>query len=172
MAAALGAEFTAEEVSARMDSDLTDRLSLFYEGDRARWLEDLRMDGRTLAGWRREASIRARHDLCAEAILMTRRVITEEELRAEWERVFGPGGEARTVRWIFLRPPAPPEDLEVSEFEAGLSEPLMALERASEERRAEEGELQRDGEHELSRHLEARSLRANPGVSTTFRRTP
>ena len=135
MAAALGAEFTAEEVSARMDSDLTDRLSLFYEGDRARWLEDLRMDGRTLAGWRREASIRARHDLCAEAILMTRRVITEEELRAEWERVFGPGGEARTVRWIFLRPPAPPEDLEVSEFEAWLSETLMALEREAVELR-------------------------------------
>ena len=143
LAAALGVELSVDEITARMDSDLTDRLELFYDGDRARWLEDLRADGRSLAGWRREASLRAHHDLSAEAILMTRRVVSEEEVRAEWEGIYGPGGEAKTVRWIFLKPAAPPEDLEVDGFEAWLKGALEALEREARELRSrvvEDGE--------------------------------
>ena len=74
---------------------------------------------------------------------MTRRVVSEEEVKAEWERIFGPGGEARTVRWILMTPAAPPEDLEVSEFDEWLEGALGALEReagALRRRVVEDGE--------------------------------
>ena len=61
LSAALGAAFPPEEIAQRMDSDLAARLTLFYDGDRSRWLAELRSDGRTLAGWRREARRRADH---------------------------------------------------------------------------------------------------------------
>jgi hypothetical protein len=129
LAEALGAQFSADEISQRMNSDLDDRLTLFYDGDRTRWLDDLRMDGRTLAGWRREATMRAHHDLCAEALLLTRRVVGEPEMRAEWERIYGPQGNARTVRWILMRSAAPPQDLKVEEFKEWLEGELSALAR-------------------------------------------
>ena len=143
LADALGAEFTTDEITQRVESDLSDRLELFYDGDRARWLNDLRIDGRTTAGWRREATLRAHHDLCAEVLLLARRVVGDREVRAEWERLYGPEGNARTVRWILLRPSAPPEDLKLEEFEEWLGEELGALElRAIELRRriVEDGE--------------------------------
>jgi len=124
---ALGATFTAEEVALRMDSDLEDRLHLFYDGDRTRWLAELRSDGRTLAGWRREAAVRAQHDLRAEALLLARRVVDVREVHAEWERRHGPEGLARTVRWILLSPSTPPADLGVDELGGWLERELDAL---------------------------------------------
>ena len=143
MAEALGVEFTADEITQRMNSDLEDRLALFYEGDRGRWLDDLRLDGRTLVGWRRQATLRAHHDLCAEALLMARRVVRDTEVHAEWERRYGPDGEARTVRWILLRAGTPPEDLKLEGFEEWLEAELRAQKsRAAELRRrvVEDGE--------------------------------
>lgn len=143
LAEALDAEFSTDEIRQRMESDLSDRIELFYDGDRGRWLEDLRMDGRTSAGWRREAALRAHYDLCAEALLLSRRVVGERELRAEWERRYGPEGSARTVRWILLRPAAPPEDLKLEELEEWLKGELGGLElRVSElrQRIVEDGE--------------------------------
>ena len=45
---------------------------------------------------------------------------------------------------------------------------VPALERASEERRAEEGELERDGEHELSRHLRGEIACAQISILNDF----
>lgn len=135
--------FTSLEVVQRRESDLQDRVDLFYGGDRSRWLDDLRMDRHTLSGWRREADLRAHHDLCAEELLLARRVVSDQEIHAEWEEQFGPGGIARTVRWILLTPPQPPEELQSDGLSDWLDKELEALSlRAKDLRRriVEDGE--------------------------------
>jgi len=142
-ARALGANFSPEEINARRESALRDRLDLFYEGDRVRWLEELTTSGRTFSGWRREADLRAHHHLCAETLLLARRVVSAEEVRAEWERRHGPDGYARSVRWILLTPPQPPDELGAAGLQEWLDEVLDSLHlRASELRRrvVEDGE--------------------------------
>ncbi len=164
LAEALGAQFTADEISQRMNSDLDDRLALFYDGDRTRWLDDLRMDGRTLTGWRREATMRAHHDLCAESLLLARRVVGDAEVRAEWEQIYGPLGNAKTVRWILMRPAAPPEELKVEEFEEWLEGELSALTRRVGELRRRIVEGGEDFATLARRHSEDAETRATGGL--------
>ena len=50
-------------------------------------------------------------------------------MHAEWERRHGPEGYARTVRWILLKPTAPPTDLGVEELREWLERELDTLNR-------------------------------------------
>jgi len=138
---ALGASFSAEEIVARRESDLQHRVDWYFKKDRALWLEELLSNGRTFAGWRRAADQRALHDLRAEALLLARRTVSAEELVAEWEERHGPNGYARTVRWILLTPPQPPDELESGGVQEWLDEQLDALHPQALElrRRAVEG---------------------------------
>ena len=123
----LGASFTREEITLRREQDLDARLELFHEDDRVRWLETLTTNGRTLAGWRREANIKALHDLRAEMLYYSQRTVTDDEVHAEWEARYGKNGRAHTVRWILLTPPPPPAELQGDGVQAWLDKELKAL---------------------------------------------
>lgn len=118
---------TPEEIAERRESDLSDRIELFYAGDRDRWLAELAQDGRSRSGWRRDADRRAHHDLCAEALLIAGRTVSEEAVHAAWEERYGPQGYARTVSWLLLTPPAPPADLESDAIQGWLHTELETL---------------------------------------------
>ena len=132
---AAGDSFTPAEVTSRRESDLDSRVQLFHEGDKTRWLEELEGKGRTLSGWRRGASIRALHDLRAEALFFAQREVSDDEVHAEWEERYGEGGVARTVRIISLAPSPPKEQLDQDELEEWLTREINALEQKARELR-------------------------------------
>ena len=127
--------FTPAEVASRREQDLDERVQLFHEGDKARWREELEAKGRTLSGWRRQASIRALHDLRAEALFLAEREVTAEEVHAEWEEVYGEGGVARTVRLISLAPSPPKEQLDPADLEEWFAQEILSLEQLAKELR-------------------------------------
>ena len=132
---AAGDSFTPAEVASRREEDLDAKVQLFHEGDKALWREGLEAKGRTLSGWRREASIRALHDLRAEALFLDQREVTAEEVHAEWEEVYGEGGVARTVRLISLSPSPPKEPIDPTELEEWLAEEMSSVELLAREMR-------------------------------------
>ena len=123
----LGFSCGPEETAARRDANLAHRIDLFYAGERERWLSELHLEGRTLAGWEREAAQRAHHDLCAEVLLIAVRVVSKEEVHAAWEKRHGPDGYDRTVRWILLTPPQPPTDLKLEAIPEWIESQMEAL---------------------------------------------
>jgi hypothetical protein len=138
---AAGHSFSPEEVASRRESDLEARVQFFHEGERSRWLEELKRNGRTLTGWRREAGIRALHDLSAEALFLSNRVVSAAEVRAEWEEVYGEGGLARTARFILLTPKPPKEQIDQDDLNEWLEREMLVLEVEADElrRRVVEG---------------------------------
>lgn len=96
------------EVEQRVQADLERQIQLFHRGDRGRWLEELQADGRTLEDFLQVARIRTRHALRAEALLRKERVVTDEDVRREWESRYGEGGRSLDVRLLMRRIPEPP----------------------------------------------------------------
>jgi hypothetical protein len=69
-----------------------------YKGSREAWVASLSMRGRTVEDFMREKVFRARLDLMAQELILRERVVSEKEVREEFERQFGSEG-----RWIEVR---------------------------------------------------------------------
>jgi hypothetical protein len=139
---AAGDSFTAEEITSRRKLDLDAKLQLFHEGDKETWLRDLESRGRTLSGWQREASIRALHDLRAEALFFSQREVSDEEVSALWQERFGEDGVSRAVRVITLglKRPEKIDQADLEEWLEGAMETLELKAKELRERVVEGGE--------------------------------
>jgi parvulin-like peptidyl-prolyl isomerase len=122
-AAEAGIEVSEEAARARAESFIEWLLTNDprYRGKREAWVAALSLRGQTVDDFMRERIFRARLDLLAQELILRERVVTEEELRAEFERQFGSEGrwlEARVIR-VDVEPPdvseiGTPEELEAA----------------------------------------------------------
>ena len=110
--AAAAAQITidTERAESRARSDLARRIEYEFDGDHEAWLTDLHASGRTPEQYERELVRRARTDLLVEGLILRDRKPRPEEVRAEWERVYGPGGRSVRLRWIRLDAELPEHD--------------------------------------------------------------
>ena len=109
LAAEAGLEPTAIEIEQRVQADVERQIQLFSKGDRERWLQELTANGQSVEDFMQVAKMRTRHTLRAEALLRADRVVTEDDVRREWETRYGEGGNSLDVRVILRRLPRPPE---------------------------------------------------------------
>lgn len=132
MAAEAKAEPTAVEIEQRVQADVERQIKLFSKGDRERWLAELTANGQTVEDFMQVAKVRTRHTLRAEALLLAQRVVTDADVRREWESRYGVGGNSLDVRLILRRPPPPEEgslttDEELRAYLAAEAEKALAF---------------------------------------------
>lgn len=107
LAAEAGLEPDPVTVEQRVQADLERQVQLFHRGDRERWLAELAANGRSLEDFLQVARIRTRHTLRAEALLLKDRVVSDADVRREWEIRYGEGGRSLDVRLLLRRIPEP-----------------------------------------------------------------
>ncbi len=117
LAAEADLEPTAIEIEQRVQDDVERQITLFSKGDRERWLQELAANGQSVDDFMQVAKMRTRHTLRAEALLRADRVVTDEDVRREWESRYGVGGNSLDVRLILRRLPQPPEESLTSDEE-------------------------------------------------------
>jgi len=121
-AARRGIEVAPEEVEALVADRTRRDIEALYQGNRDRYIEALEAQGTTLED--REARLRQElyYDRLLDRLVIDAREVGEDDVRAEFERVHGPGGERRQLRHILVstRPRIGPggERLERSDAEA------------------------------------------------------
>jgi parvulin-like peptidyl-prolyl isomerase len=95
-----GVEISDEAAMARVESYIEWLLSSDprYRGSREAWVASLSVRGRTVEDFLREKAFRARLDLMAQELILRERVVSEADVRAEFERQFGSAG-----RWLEVR---------------------------------------------------------------------
>lgn len=109
----LGLTATPADVQARLAEFQQWMIDQSYKGSRDAWLAYLRQSGRDEIGWRREWERRMRIDVLCEKILKAERVITEEQVVARWQQIYGREGKWIETRWILIgvEPPLLREDM-------------------------------------------------------------
>ena len=68
-------------------------------------------------------------------LLAEEREVTDEEVHAEWEEIYGEGGVARTVRLISLSPSPPKEQIDPAELEEWIAKEMSSVELLAKELR-------------------------------------
>lgn len=102
-AARRGVDVSREEVLARVHAEIDERVQGAFAGDRERWraeLASLETDEREFVE-RRAAKVRT--ILLVDRLLQQRRTVSDDEVRALYERRYGPGGRTLHVRALRLR---------------------------------------------------------------------
>lgn len=116
-AAAAGIDISAIQVEERVQTDLANQIQAFHKGDRDAWLAELTANGKTVEDFMHVARLRTAHNLRAEALILKARVVSEDDLRREWEERYGEGGQSLDLRYILRRIPAPAEGTVTTEEE-------------------------------------------------------
>ena len=106
-ARAAGLDVTDEEVAARVQEDIASVIETRHQGQREHWLGWLENRGQTPEAYARSLGPATRRELLMEKLVRLRRVVADEDVAAEWERVYGPGGRSVELRWIRLDLPLP-----------------------------------------------------------------
>jgi parvulin-like peptidyl-prolyl isomerase len=127
-AQALGITVTPEELEARVQEELDALLEQSYRGDRAvlrAYLASARLDERLYMA---QLAQRTRVKLLAEKVIVAERRITEEDVRARFEQLYGKEGRRVRARVILLEVPRPdlPPGLSKEEVNARVAAGLEA----------------------------------------------
>lgn len=91
------------QIQSRVDADLEQRIRDLYLGNREKWLQELKRQGRTEESYQREQRVKARIDLLGDLTLAKERVPTEADLRRAWEARYGKDGRKVEVRMLAKR---------------------------------------------------------------------
>lgn len=136
----LGIEVAPEEIDARTEETIDQLIAQSHKGDRGLWAEYLRRTGRDEEIYTRQTRRRQRVVLLVEKLMLAERVVTEEMVRARYERMFGATGRRVQARVLALeiKKPALEAGLEKEEVvarmeaarEARLQDALALVERA------------------------------------------
>ena len=113
-AAALGLTLGEEEIRARVESEIEERVRLAFGGRVEEWQQELARLGSSPERHRLQRQQELRPQMLADRIARAERVVTEEQIRQAFEREFGLGGRRLWVRRLSLRlrvstPPGTPQ---------------------------------------------------------------
>ncbi|MCB9905797.1 MAG: peptidylprolyl isomerase [Planctomycetes bacterium] len=98
--AAAGLEVTAEEARAQVEAQAERRIATAFEGDRAKWIDELERTGSDEASFFAEHTAEVLGELRVQTLVMSRRRTDEAGLRAAWETLYGPGGRQPELRGL------------------------------------------------------------------------
>ncbi len=102
-ASTAGVSVAPEEIDSRARSEMAARVQGAFGGDRDGWVAELATLGTDETGWLARRRVELTDELLLERWIQSRRRIEESDVRAEWERRYGPGGRAIRVRALSLR---------------------------------------------------------------------
>jgi len=105
----LGVELREEELAARVDGEIEERVRLAFEGDRAAWAAELERLGQTPEVHRVELLRDARRASWTDVLVAARREVDAEEVRELWEDRYGVGGRQLSMSLLYLKVVAPPQ---------------------------------------------------------------
>jgi parvulin-like peptidyl-prolyl isomerase len=89
-----GLEVTPERIESELDGELESRIDGAFHGQRAEWLEELTRLGRSESGHLLQRRAELESLLWATALAADGRVVPEEKIVRDWERIWGPRGRA------------------------------------------------------------------------------
>lgn len=88
----LGTDVSDDEVSKAVEADFAERIRGAFFGRKEDWLRELDRTGRTESGLRVQRNVEYRPYLQARAIANINRVVPEEKIVREWQRIYGRNG--------------------------------------------------------------------------------
>lgn len=97
-----GIVVTPEDVAERHDAEVAAKIARFFRDDPARFEQDLARRGFTRETWRRFRERQVRHDLLLERLVRRRREITDEDIAARYEVIYGQDAERTTLEVLFF----------------------------------------------------------------------
>lgn len=112
-----GIEVDDAELRASVLAELDQRVEMAFDGDRAAWLREVEVLGRTVEGIVAERVTMQRTDELARRILAQEWTVGPAEIAAEWERRHGPEGHRIEVRGLGLDLAPPPSERPTSDEE-------------------------------------------------------
>jgi parvulin-like peptidyl-prolyl isomerase len=102
-ARARGLALTPEQIEAELGRELALRIDGAFHGQRSEWIEELARLGRSEAGHLAQRRVELEPLLWATALAADGRVVPEEKVLRDWERVHGPRGRSYDLDVLFVQ---------------------------------------------------------------------
>ena len=103
----LGLSPSKEEVDLAVEAKIDERVASAFGGDRSKWLEELKLLSLSEQSYRAQRDIDSRYEIELERLIIASRIVTDEEIRTEWERLYGLNGRTLSLRKIAIDVPYP-----------------------------------------------------------------
>lgn len=100
--ASTGLTVTAQEARALVEAQAERRIATAFDGDRAKWIDELERTGGDEASFFAEHTAEMLGELRVQALVMSRRRTDEAGLRSAWEMLYGPAGRQPELRGLYL----------------------------------------------------------------------
>jgi peptidyl-prolyl cis-trans isomerase SurA len=97
----LGVTLAPGDVEKKLDSYMVN-VAARYGGDQKKFLEEIQRSGTDPEAWKESLRMRFRNEALLEQIVRKNRKVSDDELKAAFERTYGEGGTKLVVRHILL----------------------------------------------------------------------
>lgn len=101
-AAELGIAATDDEVRQKVEDDVQRQVEGLFRNDMERWRTALADRGWTVEDYKAQQAVAMRHELLLTACILKARTVTEEKIKARFERDYGVGGVNYELRHILI----------------------------------------------------------------------
>ena len=102
-AEAQGLEATEEMIREKLQFQIDTRIQGAFKGEHAGWVAELERLDRTEAGYWRQMMTELESEVAAKLLTAKDRVVPEDKIVRDWERIYGPYGKDLGLRMIFFK---------------------------------------------------------------------
>jgi foldase protein PrsA len=105
----LGVAVTPEEVEERVNAQIENTVRALYQNNMDRFVENLGRRGLTLDEHKQKLRQDTAYQLLEDKTILKNRKVTEEDIKARFEQMYGPGGQQQEIRHILISTRARPQ---------------------------------------------------------------